>query len=867
MGGEWFISDPHDPHLSRPCPSTTSMSNPTDEQQALKSNNNEMVVSRDNALPVPIESQHQLGHESRPEGDQINPNLKCPPIERKHSGIVSPRKDKLSFTKGEACNAGLVGSNSVARNAIPEPSSDCHSLTVFNLMPSTANDIASQGCAEPSRNRGTKPCALDAGAEGVPVVANEVHAAAAYFAPSGNIKSKPLQDRAGSQNDCLANNDYFTEQRLTSKAPGKDSGSTSEELSTPAPNSHPSRIIPSVDDSNVTPCTKCQQMIAKASLIQCADCKRCTHGYCLNPPVAHQPSVPWRCFSCLRKKATICRSVSFDTQTADRTSAYLEDSERRWLPPRLRNKPWLAALLPPKPNYRSLPSPVGVPPSRKYGKPVLAPSGVVVPIRYVVDSEYATWSDPDEEEPGEEAYNGASDVEVPPGKRACEHCKMPHSGAFGSGRFCSSKCARTVGGLSRRRHFAEKKENSENDASPLFLDSRAAVGIEVANMTVPVRGSRGGRGRGRGGRGRGGRGRGGRGRGRGRGVVSPDVSDRSISGQAMATAEVVNTSNDDFDGPDSEESGDLAIDDPEQAKGVNVREERGSLLGGAYGTSAEVESNDEGSRVSPDDVPDESPKNEVGHQSHHGHAENGRMRPQRRRKAPVSVLDSLNAGAVMTRRGRGNSIASRQRSRLILTNNTPVVKPGKGYKFCHECGELVANRRFVCEHCGASNPSSKIAKRTRGPDGIEPQEQTTPSKRIKTATELSENMRATSDALLQIQSKVSRPDLASSDQSAMKADSTQMFQFDKVEPNFPPRALEEHMISHKTKPSDNLASTTSPTGKPDEPSKAVSARQQRDALFRSSHAAAEETPSESSEDYQPVLQDAWRNNDYHYPRN
>jgi hypothetical protein len=40
-------------------------------------------------------------------------------------------------------------------------------------------------------------------------------------------------------------------------------------------------------------------------------------------------------------------------------------------------------------------------------------------------------------------------------------------------------------------------------------------------------------------------------------------------------------------------------------------------------------------------------------------------------------------------------------------------KPGKGYKFCHACGLLVANRRFVCVHCGVPNPSSKIMKRAR----------------------------------------------------------------------------------------------------------------------------------------------------------
>lgn len=36
-----------------------------------------------------------------------------------------------------------------------------------------------------------------------------------------------------------------------------------------------------------------------------------------------------------------------------------------------------------------------------------------------------------------------------------------------------------------------------------------------------------------------------------------------------------------------------------------------------------------------------------------------------------------------------------------------LMKPGKGYKFCHNCDKLIANRRFVCTGCGTENPSAK----------------------------------------------------------------------------------------------------------------------------------------------------------------
>ncbi len=36
-------------------------------------------------------------------------------------------------------------------------------------------------------------------------------------------------------------------------------------------------------------------------------------------------------------------------------------------------------------------------------------------------------------------------------QKRCETCGTSHDGSFGAGRFCSSRCARTVGGLAHRR--------------------------------------------------------------------------------------------------------------------------------------------------------------------------------------------------------------------------------------------------------------------------------------------------------------------------------------------------------------------------------------------------------------------------------
>lgn len=57
-------------------------------------------------------------------------------------------------------------------------------------------------------------------------------------------------------------------------------------------------------------------------------------------------------------------------------------------------------------------------------------------------------------------------------EKRCETCNAAHDGSFGAGRFCSSRCARTVGGLAHRkkrmlergtkaRHAAESRANAK----------------------------------------------------------------------------------------------------------------------------------------------------------------------------------------------------------------------------------------------------------------------------------------------------------------------------------------------------------------------------------------------------------------------
>lgn len=76
-------------------------------------------------------------------------------------------------------------------------------------------------------------------------------------------------------------------------------------------------------------------------------------------------------------------------------------------------------------------------------------------------------------------------------KKRCETCGTEHDGSFGAGRFCSSRCARTVGGLAHR-----KKRMQERDARQRLCSITAsAIAIHpvhtIAKSRLPHRHSGG----------------------------------------------------------------------------------------------------------------------------------------------------------------------------------------------------------------------------------------------------------------------------------------------------------------------------------------------------------------------------------------
>lgn len=80
-----------------------------------------------------------------------------------------------------------------------------------------------------------------------------------------------------------------------------------------------------------------------------------------------------------------------------------------------------------------------------------------------------------------------------PGSRACELCGRPHDATFGAGRFCSSRCARTVGGLAhRRKREAERRAAAAACAtyasvSPARVTSTSSSGGVSAWKLAPLR--------------------------------------------------------------------------------------------------------------------------------------------------------------------------------------------------------------------------------------------------------------------------------------------------------------------------------------------------------------------------------------------
>eukprot|EP00178_Gracilaria_changii_P024286 TRINITY_DN73174_c0_g1_i1.p1 TRINITY_DN73174_c0_g1~~TRINITY_DN73174_c0_g1_i1.p1 ORF type:complete len:237 (-),score=55.12 TRINITY_DN73174_c0_g1_i1:157-867(-) len=74
--------------------------------------------------------------------------------------------------------------------------------------------------------------------------------------------------------------------------------------------------------------------------------------------------------------------------------------------------------------------------------------------------------------------------------KRCETCGASHDGSFGAGRFCSSRCARTVGGLAHRKKRLMERENKQRHAQQKRLSNkrlRAAVVSYKSDSVFPMR--------------------------------------------------------------------------------------------------------------------------------------------------------------------------------------------------------------------------------------------------------------------------------------------------------------------------------------------------------------------------------------------
>lgn len=96
-------------------------------------------------------------------------------------------------------------------------------------------------------------------------------------------------------------------------------------------------------------------------------------------------------------------------------------------------------------------------------------------------------------------------------QKKCETCSTVHDGTFGAGRFCSSRCARTVGGLAHRKKrqmertllgsHSQSHGSSSTDSSVIKSDTsskgkssssddgRGIVPMDTTTAQAPLRGA------------------------------------------------------------------------------------------------------------------------------------------------------------------------------------------------------------------------------------------------------------------------------------------------------------------------------------------------------------------------------------------
>lgn len=75
----------------------------------------------------------------------------------------------------------------------------------------------------------------------------------------------------------------------------------------------------------------------------------------------------------------------------------------------------------------------------------------------------------------------ANEVQIEYVKR-CESCPRLHHGQYGSGRFCSSRCARRVGGLAKKRMWDLTHGISSHDCAQTISDERTLAEVDSVSV-------------------------------------------------------------------------------------------------------------------------------------------------------------------------------------------------------------------------------------------------------------------------------------------------------------------------------------------------------------------------------------------------
>lgn len=73
---------------------------------------------------------------------------------------------------------------------------------------------------------------------------------------------------------------------------------------------------------------------------------------------------------------------------------------------------------------------------------------------------------------------------MPTKKIQCEICTKEHDGTFGAGRFCSSRCARTVGGIAHKKKRLRER-GIPYDKNGNVIENVGETGVRTRNSCGP----------------------------------------------------------------------------------------------------------------------------------------------------------------------------------------------------------------------------------------------------------------------------------------------------------------------------------------------------------------------------------------------